>query len=115
MKYLLNFAHGSYKNAQKENTRSGIEKGKFNKVFGNGIIRDYKSKFGIIAGVTPAIDTFSALHAGLGERFLKFRMDRDIEKEDEDLRAYKAIANIDEKTKMKVVQVISARLLSAKG
>lgn len=47
--------------------------GKTEKNFGNGIVRKYESKFGIIAGVTPAIDKFSDTHSSLGERFLKFR------------------------------------------
>lgn len=47
--------------------------GKTEKIFGNGITRKYNSKFGLIAGVTPAIDKFSDNHTSLGERFLKFR------------------------------------------
>lgn len=43
-------------------------------VFGNGIHRKYKSKFGILAGVTPAIERFSSTHSMLGERFLKYRV-----------------------------------------
>lgn len=48
--------------------------GQTQKVFGNGIRRSYNSKFGIIAGVTPAIDQFSAQHSMLGERFLRYRI-----------------------------------------
>lgn len=43
------------------------------KIFGNGVLRAYDSKFGMICGVTPAVDIFSETHASLGERFLKYR------------------------------------------
>lgn len=48
--------------------------GQIQKQFGNGIYRKYKSKFGIVAGVTPAIEGLQALNASLGERFLKYRI-----------------------------------------
>lgn len=44
------------------------------KTFGHGIRRHYKSKFGIVAGVTPAIETFLETESALGERFLRFAM-----------------------------------------
>src|SRR3990167_4550601 len=44
------------------------------KIYGNGAIRYYKSRFGIIAGVTNAIEKFSITHAALGARFLKYRI-----------------------------------------
>jgi hypothetical protein len=40
--------------------------------FGNGIVRHYKSRFGIISGVTPAIEMFTEEQTALGERFLRF-------------------------------------------
>ena len=48
--------------------------GKSEKVFGTGLRRAYRSKFGIIAGVTPAIDQYVSQNSMLGERFLKFRV-----------------------------------------
>lgn len=42
--------------------------------FGTGETKRYSSRFGLIAAVTPAIDDYDALHAQLGERFLKFRV-----------------------------------------
>ncbi len=42
------------------------------KVFGNGMIRQYESHFGILAGVTPGIDHYVKMDAALGERFLRF-------------------------------------------
>lgn len=48
--------------------------GSYTKQFGNGIKREYESRFGIIAGVTNKVDEYASLHAGLGERFLKYRV-----------------------------------------
>ncbi|MBW7990004.1 MAG: hypothetical protein FVQ84_08325 [Planctomycetes bacterium] len=48
--------------------------GEFSKDFGNGIRREYKSKFGIIAGVTPIIEGFSNSNTILGERFIKYKI-----------------------------------------
>lgn len=46
--------------------------GYLEKSFGSGVgIKGYKSSFGLIAGVTPAIDMFRTVHALLGERFLR--------------------------------------------
>lgn len=47
--------------------------GKIEKPFGNGITRKYDTRFGIIAGVTPAIEGYIEDSAALGERFLGFR------------------------------------------
>jgi hypothetical protein len=47
--------------------------GKTEKQFGNGIYRKYEDcTFGLLAGVTPAIEQFSEGCAALGERFLQF-------------------------------------------
>jgi hypothetical protein len=48
--------------------------GKIEKSFGNGVTRRYISQFGLIAGVTPAIETIGRANATLGERFLKYRI-----------------------------------------
>lgn len=45
--------------------------GKTEKRFGNGIVRSYESKFGIIAGITHVVETLSGNNP-LGERFLKY-------------------------------------------
>jgi len=47
--------------------------GKTEKFFGNGVFRSYNSKFGLIAGVTPAIEQIEGQTA-LGERFLRYRI-----------------------------------------
>ena len=44
------------------------------KAFGSVGTRRYGSRFGLIAGVTPAIDDFWSISAQLGERFLKLRL-----------------------------------------
>lgn len=49
--------------------------GYLEKAFGSGVGKvSYESKFGILAGVTPAIDIFRTVHQLLGERFLNFRI-----------------------------------------
>ncbi len=49
--------------------------GQIQKQFGNGVVRDYKSKFGIVAGVTPAIEGLHSVNISLGERFIKYRIE----------------------------------------
>lgn len=51
--------------------------GKTEKHFGNGVFRSYESKFGLIAGVTPAIELYTDGHTALGERFLRFKVSID--------------------------------------
>lgn len=48
--------------------------GNYRKQFGNGLTREYEARFGVIAGVTNKVDEYASLHAGLGERFLKYRV-----------------------------------------
>ncbi len=87
--------------------------GKFEKQFGNGVVRRYKSTFGILAGVTPNIDAFSSLHQGLGERFLKFRLEGNTKHEDEEERILRAISNINREVAMRDrLQEASARYLA---
>ncbi len=86
--------------------------GEHQKQFGNGIIRRYKSHFGIVAGVTPAIDQFSSL-AGLGERFLKYRLEKNLRHEDEEARIRRAIKNVSHEVGMRdELQEVSARFLA---
>lgn len=66
--------------------------GSVNKVFGNGVKREYtRLNFSLIAGVTPAIDAFDSV--SMGERFLKFRSDRELDRADDLARAERAVAN----------------------
>jgi len=55
-----------------------IYDGHLTKRFGSGgggvVVRHYESHFGILAGVTPAVETLSAANVSLGERFLKYKL-----------------------------------------
>jgi hypothetical protein len=48
--------------------------GETTKYFGTGLVKRYHSTFGMVAGVTPAIEMFTGVHASLGERFLRYRI-----------------------------------------
>jgi len=48
--------------------------GKIEKMFGNGVFRSYLSKFGIVAGVTPAIELYITGNTAFGERFLGYKI-----------------------------------------
>lgn len=64
------------------------------KFFGTGVKKSYHSKFGILAGVTPMIDSLAAQHSSLGERFLKFRMSRFESEESEIEKIKKAMKGV---------------------
>lgn len=73
--------------------------GSITKVFGNGLRRSYKAlHFSVVAGVTPAIDAHGS--TSMGERFLKFRSDRDVGRADEMERALRAVQNCGAETTM---------------
>ena len=44
------------------------------RAFGTGEVKSYRSRFGFIAAVTPAIDNYGSVNAMLGERYLRFRL-----------------------------------------
>lgn len=71
------------------------------KIFGNGVERTYKSRFTIIAAVTPKIYELGSRHAALGERFLKFRMGDNLDHHEEDKIISRAIDNVDQDQQMK--------------
>tara|TARA_R110001592_G_scaffold68891_2_gene211229 strand:- start:195 stop:2255 length:2061 start_codon:yes stop_codon:yes gene_type:complete len=71
------------------------------KFFGTGIKKSYKSKFGILAGVTPAVDALAAKNSSLGERFLKFRLDRFESPESEEEKIMKALSNVGQENGMR--------------
>jgi len=75
--------------------------GEFNKPFGNGQWKRYKSKFGIIAGVTPAIEKFIVENISMGERFLRYNipMDNSIQGRKQYIR--RAITNTTNELKMR--------------
>lgn len=51
-----------------------IYDGAFKKEFGNGVVVDWTGKVGLVAGVTPVIDTYYSVGQILGERFLLYRL-----------------------------------------
>jgi len=68
-----------------------IYDGQIEKYFGNGIHKAYNCRFGILAGVTPVIDALAAENGSLGERFLKFRINRFMDEGDEEERVKMAL------------------------
>jgi len=74
--------------------------GKTEKQFGTGLRREYTSKFGILAGTTPVIDSFSTIHQSLGERFLKYRIQIDTHI-NEEKKIMRALANINNELVMR--------------
>lgn len=75
--------------------------GSCGKVFGNGIIRRYESRFSILAAVTPAIYSEGSKSASLGERFLKFTISDNLRHVSEDDIIARAISNVDTETTMR--------------
>lgn len=80
--------------------RDGYD-GQTAKNFGTGVRRSYKSRFGILAGVTDKIEMFSTVHASLGERFLRYRITEGEQRVDEETKMLTAILNINNKVRMR--------------
>jgi hypothetical protein len=51
-----------------------IYDGHYRKEFGNAKVVDWTGKLGLVAGVTPIIDTYTSVTQVLGERFLLYRL-----------------------------------------
>ena len=75
--------------------------GKCGKVFGTGVERNYKSRFTVLAAVTPRIYDLSSQHQSLGERFLKFSSGHNLKHTSEREIIRRAIDNIHRETEMK--------------
>ena len=75
--------------------------GKCGKIFGTGIERNYKSRFTILAAVTPRIYDLSSQHQSLGERFLKYSSGHNLKHISERDIIRRAIDNINRETEMK--------------
>jgi len=74
--------------------------GETSKLFGNGVKREYNNlSFAFIAGVTPAIDAYNAV--AMGERFIKFRADKELDREDDLERAMRMLDNTGTESEMK--------------
>lgn len=87
--------------------------GRFEKSWGTGLARRYDAKFGIIAGVTPLIEKFSASNTVMGERFIKYRIPRAGRLQSDDSIIDAALANLNRETKMRAdLQACSKEILS---
>jgi hypothetical protein len=75
--------------------------GKCGKVFGTGVERNYKSRFTVLAAVTPRIYDLSSQHQSLGERFLKYSSGHNLRHTSERDIIRRAIDNINRETEMK--------------
>lgn len=74
--------------------------GRCGKVFGNGVERNYISRFTILAAVTPKIYDMGGQHAALGERFLKFAVGDNLVHHSEAEIISRAIGNINQEGAM---------------
>ena len=83
--------------------------GSTSKDFGNGIKREYKSHFSILAGVTPIIYNSIAQQAGLGERFLKFYIGDSIQHPSELDMMRKAMRNVSHEYNMREELAVQMR------
>ncbi len=94
-------------------TLRDVYDGHTEKVFGNGIRRKYSVHFGVLAGVTPAIETFNVVHQSLGERFLKFRISGNWDQNSEEEKILRALKNIGREDRMRgELQMAGARWLA---
>lgn len=75
--------------------------GKCGKEFGNGVVRNYESRFTVLAAVTPSIYALSSSHTALGERFLKFGVGDNLVHRSEEEIIERAINNINKETTMR--------------
>lgn len=75
--------------------------GKCSKIFGNGVRRNYESRFTILSAVTPAIYELAHSHQALGERFLKYTMGSNLLHVSEQEIVYRAISNLNKENTMR--------------
>ncbi len=82
------------------------------KYFGNGVHRRYESYFGILAGVTPAIEAYAHMSSVLGERFLKYRMPTQDTVTKGDIAIDRALDNIAGESRMREeLMAVAAQVL----
>jgi hypothetical protein len=79
------------------------------KAFGTGETRTYRSRFGMLAAVTPVVDKYWSVSAQLGERFLRFRLPSD----HREAKARVALRNTNEEAAMR--QDLSLAAMSVLG
>jgi len=75
--------------------------GETSRDFGNGIVRRYKSTFGVLAGVTPIIERWAGVSGVLGERFIKYRIKQAARISGGAAVIDKALENITKESKMR--------------
>lgn len=76
--------------------------GRIEKRFGNGVYRRYDPcRFGIVAGVTPAIELFTEEHTALGERFLRYKVPLSANWDDQRDILRRAVLNTTHEDKMR--------------
>jgi hypothetical protein len=75
--------------------------GKTEKHFGNGVFRSYESKFGILAGVTPAIELYLEGNAAMGERFLGYKTPISDALDDRRTILKRAVSNVGNEVQMR--------------
>lgn len=71
------------------------------KVFGNGLEKYFKSRFTMLAGVTPTIYEITSQMTGLGERFLKLFIGDNLEHGSEKEIILKAMRNVNREVSMR--------------
>lgn len=75
--------------------------------------KSYTSRFGILAAVTPVVDSYQSLFSSLGERFIKFRLNSGARSyEEEEAKMQRALDNISqEHTMREELQDIALRFI----
>ncbi len=64
--------------------------------------KSYTAQFGIIAAVTPVVDSYQSLFSSLGERFIKFRLNSGVRSyEEEEQKMQRALDNINKEHEMR--------------
>ena len=88
--------------------------GECKRILGNGVERSYKSRFSILAAVTPIIESFTEDHAALGERFLRWRHELPKEMSKRIPYIKKALSNVTKEKQMRaeLVEVAEKVLLA---
>lgn len=89
--------------------------GKCAQGFGTGAMRAYESKFGILAGATPAIEVYLEGGTAMGERFLSWKFPTLSKYEEKQMIMRKAIRNMTDEQKdimREELRVISEKVLN---
>lgn len=74
--------------------------GRFERYYGSGVHRVIESRFGILAGVTNAIEAYRS-DTILGERFLRYRIPQPVRIGGSEVMITRALNNINKETKMR--------------